>query len=421
MIRWVGGRRSASLTRLASGRVCSYGTNGPPGLADQGLLCLNSLLKSSVGLGAIRVKTYPQSGSERSVRDSLITVHLPLAECRELAEALIKFDGRTVRYGMLFGLLDALAGDVGYRHCMPRGADAANGLDFFVVTASVDGMRAFSEVRADCNLELEGYLSWVGRSSMEVQINVMHNGKTALSTQFIMVARKKKTECSHQVPPLSMRTEDLLAGQARANRRKAAAANSLQLLPPRTEEVGVLHKLYLEAQFLSQQKKALWTRGSASIPQDGLSLGRFRSMKDTVIKSVHLMHFQERNIHSKIFGGYLMRLGFETAFVSAICFIGRDAATHFYAVDDIQFVKPANVGAVMEFFASVTFSRPPFIVVEVNVGEIDVESGYRSKTNSMTFVFRSADDLPEVKPRDYTEFIKHLEGRRSLERLSPQE
>lgn len=132
---------------------------------------------------------------------------------------------------------------------------ATNNLDFFVVTASDDGMRAFSEVRADCDLELEGFLSWVGSSSMEVQINVRHNGQMALSTQFIMVARNRKTERSHAVPPLSMSDEDLVAGQNRANRRRGAAANSLQIMPPRAEEMGVLHNLYLQSPVI--RKKCL--------------------------------------------------------------------------------------------------------------------------------------------------------------------
>jgi acyl-coenzyme A thioesterase 9 len=120
------------------------------------------------------------------------------------------------------------------------------------VTASVDGMQAFSDINADENLRLEGYLTWVGTSSMEVHVNILSvpspansAPRLAGSTQFIMVARNRDTGKSYQVPGLEMSEVELSTGQKRANRRKQLAANSLQLRPPAKDEVDLLHKLYL--------------------------------------------------------------------------------------------------------------------------------------------------------------------------------
>ena len=50
------------------------------------------------------------------------------------------------------------------------------------------------------------------------------------------------------------------------------------------------------------------------------------------------MHMQERNVHGKIFGGYLMKIAFELAECAAITYFGVHSIV-FRAVDDIQFVK----------------------------------------------------------------------------------
>lgn len=43
-------------------------------------------------------------------------------------------------------------------------------------------------------------------------------------------------------------------------------------------------------------------------------------MSETELQSAILVHPQERNIHSKIFGGFLMRLAYETAYSTACLF-----------------------------------------------------------------------------------------------------
>lgn len=60
-------------------------------------------------------------------------------------------------------------------------------------------------------------------------------------------------------------------------------------------------------------------------------------MERTVFQNTKFMHLQNRNIHGKIFGGYIMRAAFELAWVTAVCFLGEDNTVFMY-VHDIQFV-----------------------------------------------------------------------------------
>lgn len=70
----------------------------------------------------------------------------------------------------LVKILDALAADISYRHC-----DGGT-KKYTIVTASIDGFRAFDDGSASLNkidmikndMKLAGYLTFVGKSSMEV-------------------------------------------------------------------------------------------------------------------------------------------------------------------------------------------------------------------------------------------------------------
>ena len=69
-------------------------------------------------------------------------------------------------------------------------------------------------------------------------------------------------------------------------------------------------------------------------------------MDTTRRQSVNLMHGHNRNIHGKVFGGEIMRLSYELAYVTAVCFLGK-GNTRFSAVDDINFIRPVEVGSIM--------------------------------------------------------------------------
>jgi hypothetical protein len=66
------------------------------------------------------------------VDDSWLELVLPFADQPKLRESMMMDNGKTVRYGKLFELLDALAADVAYRHCGGKESKLT------IVTASVE-------------------------------------------------------------------------------------------------------------------------------------------------------------------------------------------------------------------------------------------------------------------------------------------
>lgn len=63
-------------------------------------------------------------------------------------------------------------------------------------------------------------------------------------------------------------------------------------------------------------------------------------IKDTCLKNSFICQPQQRNIHGRIFGGFLMRRAFELAFSTAYAFAG--VAPHFLEVDHVDFLKPVS-------------------------------------------------------------------------------
>lgn len=87
---------------------------------------------------------------------------LPFTDHSSMRESMMRDDGKTLRYGRLFELLDSLAGDVAYRHCGGRKGPLT------IVTASVDSMKNFANLSIHNDIKMQGYLTYVGSSSMEV-------------------------------------------------------------------------------------------------------------------------------------------------------------------------------------------------------------------------------------------------------------
>ena len=76
-----------------------------------------------------------------------------------------------------------------------------NELDFLIVTAAIDQIQFYYPVSIEEDCLLSGYVSYVGKSSMEVHIDVMQKiegeDRLACSANFVMVARNKHTGKSH--------------------------------------------------------------------------------------------------------------------------------------------------------------------------------------------------------------------------------
>ena len=108
------------------------------------------------------VVTEESSVGKCRVDDSWLEMVLPFSDQTTLRESMMMDDGKTLRYGKLFELLDALAADVAYRHC--GGKDSL----LTIVTASVDGVKNFANINILNDIKMQGYITYAGSSSMEV-------------------------------------------------------------------------------------------------------------------------------------------------------------------------------------------------------------------------------------------------------------
>lgn len=63
-------------------------------------------------------------------------------------------------------------------------------------------------------------------------------------------------------------------------------------------------------------------------------------IRDTCLRNSFICQPQQRNIHGRIFGGFLMRRAFELAFSTTYAFAG--VAPHFLEVDHVDFVRPVS-------------------------------------------------------------------------------
>lgn len=82
--------------------------------------------------------------------------------------------------------MDSIAGIVGYRHCF---GDLAGKNPFVLVTASVDSINLFEPILIEHDIKMEGYVNHVGRSSMEIEINLFQNNVLKSNALFTMASR----------------------------------------------------------------------------------------------------------------------------------------------------------------------------------------------------------------------------------------
>lgn len=371
---------------------------------------------------------------DKPMEDSFCEVELPFAEDAVLREEYKSISGG-LRFGKLLEDLDAVAASVAYLHC--------DDADLILLTAAVDRidiLRSFD--RADLNVRLRGFVTFVGTSSMEVTIAIETEVGTPVQSdrpldkwqlnalaKFVFVARSKDGTRAIVVPRLILRTQrerDIFGiGQARNHYRRHRNEQSLFKQPPTEEESSLLHRLLIAPDQTHDG------------PQEN---GRQVPMKGTEMTSVRLCHPQERNIHNLIFGGHLMREAYELAHSTATIFTaGRSVLTT--NVDDISFSHPVQIGSILSFRANIIYteclpepslstpfpssssdpSQQQMIHVEVVADVIDPRSGSRVTTNTFHFTFKTfykAQELDQMKgviPSTYTEAMKYLEGKRRIQ------
>ena len=147
---------------------------------------------------------------------------------------------------------------------------------------------------------------------------------------------------------------------------------------------------------------------------------------ETRQSTVRIMHPQERNVHSSIFGGYLMREAFELAYTTGMLYIKGRPFT--ISLEDIAFTKPVPIGSILFLSAEVVFAEgDPHRTFQIKVvAEVSKSYEIESKEVTNTFYFTFARNAVEtdgsqlsvkrILPESYTDAMEWLGGLRRKER-----
>ncbi|KAH7339912.1 HotDog domain-containing protein [Rhizoctonia solani] len=364
----------------------------------------------------------------RHMHDSYTQVELPFASNPALLEQFTNAGGG-LRTGLLMEQLDALAGSIAYKHVLgPSVSDLLSGgpvnRGFYLVTASVDRLdmlQSFSLAKHPSDIRLSGQVIYVGHSSIECVVrmeqlsNQGRSETTVMLGRFSMVARDAVTHKARAVNPLVLSTPEEKSlfkfGEAARARRKTASMTSLQRVPPSQEEAQLLHGTFLKYSGLFDNGNTKKVEGEVEPVW----------MEDTRLEKTLMMFPQKRNVHSKVFGGYLMRLAYEIGYTDAYMF--TRAPLRFLSLDGISFKKPVPIGSILRLTSHIshTTSNVEFAAVahvQVQAEVIDPATGEDNLTNTFRFTWVRENGPPLqrlVIPRTYAEAMQWLEGKRALD------
>ncbi len=150
----------------------------------------------------------PQTPAGRTAAESAVA----------LAQLMLPDDANPsgdVHGGVVMKLVDTAAGIAATRHARSR-----------CVTAVVDSMTFEAPVHIGDLLHLNARLTWTGRTSMELRVdvqaeNIRTGERRRTSTAYLVYVALDETGKPHAVPPLLIETDEERAAWAAAERRRA--------------------------------------------------------------------------------------------------------------------------------------------------------------------------------------------------------
>lgn len=380
------------------------------------VLWSEALLNAAPRTSSEPVQSTSSPLTPRHMHESYSELILPFGSSAALLEQYTNASGG-IRTGKLMEHLDSLAGSISYKHMLGPEVQTLGRIQergFYIVTASVDRLDMLSPLDPSRDLRLSGQVIYTGRSSMEVAVKMETlspiAAKTILLGRFSMVCRDAYTHKARPVNPLILSTPEEKSLQAMGEeikrRRQCQASRSLSLVPPSSAEAAELHSFYLRY------------GASEEDVDDGIERVW---MGDTQLEKCMLMFPQERNVHQKIFGGYLMRLAYELGFTNSSLF--TRGPIRFLSLDGISFARPVPIGSILRLTSKILHTAssaqcPMLVHVGVTANVVDVKTGSEQTTNEFRFTWCKHEGDPpprKVVPKTYKEAMLWLEGKRALE------
>ncbi len=317
-----------------------------------------------------------------------------------------------VRFGKILEDLDAMAGNVAFKHTVSGGSwDPPR-----IVTAGVDSIKIQDRPSIGTDMELGGQISWVGSSSMEIFMTVACEGRVWCSAKFTFVARDPTSGKATTIVPLLPETNDE-KNLFEAGARAAVHKKSLRKMASTTSD----YTLEIE-----QIAKGLINRAAPLKTMPALAPANTMLVNGTEMHNSFLTQPQQTNMHGSIFGGLLMRRAFELSFATAYLFFG--SRPKFIEVDDITFQAPVAVGELLTFHSRVLYTLPgggdlkldghnSLAMIEVEAFVMDPEHVDSKLSNKFYFTYslQSGVDCKTVLP-DNLDTAKRMAARMIADR-----
>lgn len=194
---------------------------------------------------------YETTGSKIiTTGDSKIKIELDFKHDLALRQSFISEDGQFL-FSKLFEAIDQLAYDVAYKH-----SQSYTKVPAFMVTSSCDKIEIPKNIDLNKKLVITGKIVHVGKSSMDLVIEVEQDGKKIVRAFFTMLAKEK-----YSLAPLELKRiefEDIQKEDKEDYEENKIQDKLLSLHlemkqnPPNRKEISLIHDL-----FLTQDSKTL--------------------------------------------------------------------------------------------------------------------------------------------------------------------
>ena len=321
-------------------------------------------------------QTRGDEGGVDSPSNSRIAVTYPFSTDSEIRERYANPWG-FVSHGIVFEDLDALAGNVAFRHCSTANAADAP----MLVTAAVDKIKLLRSITVGSDVEMIGKVIWTGRSSLIIRMTLQQqrgatesdnasaddDAEVCMEANFTFVARDAATKKAVGIAPFAPSTprEEVLFEQcerryARLTWRRGmeraqhardwarvaelrAALNPDDAAAQQREDERLTEEKASVAALLTEAQQALAMPALAAVDA-GVVL-----MPVTRLENSLICQPQQRNTAGRVFGGFLLRRAYELAFACSYTFGGRRPI--FRRVDEVTFHTPVDVGDVVRLRA----------------------------------------------------------------------
>ncbi|XP_069687636.1 acyl-coenzyme A thioesterase 9, mitochondrial-like [Periplaneta americana] len=348
----------------------------------------------------------------RKMNDSFASVIIPLKDDESLQEKYVTLKGY-VRLGRLLEDMDIFAVWVAHKHIHNPKQKPEDNTPYVIVTVLVDQISFTSyQAQHNANIRLSGHVSWVGSSSMEIVVwleQFAHGHWEKMTKALFLMAARNSTNDSPAlvnslVPENDREKEILLGGESRKKRRIQFQQQSLLKVVPNTEEQKVIHNTFLQTVDVRDP-----TIHKRVLPSNSMW------MDEVSYSSIIFGQPEDRNLHNKIFGGFLMRNALELSWMAGSLYSKyRPELLH---ISDISFLKPVNVGSFINMHAHVVYTEQNYMQIIVFADVFDPVSSQTVTTNSFQFTYKTPADVLRIIPRSYSDAMLYIDGRRTFQHV----